>query len=224
MSHADWATDISALHVAAYRGHRDIADILLDAGASATLTCRRKKLDGITALHLARGPVAETVLARGGRLFARDSAGQFPLSWAARAADADAVRALLAHGAPVNASDAEEETALHTAARAFAQDARECVLDHLDGFIRVAGELTRGGASDATRTAARRIVLDGCQRFVAANDSDVKPHLLPLLDLMAFMADAAAEEAGLMVTSPSGVRDMPRNFLAETRLAQIVTR
>lgn len=225
VSRADWATEIAPLHVAAHRGHADIVEILLTAGANIGVTCRRGKLAGITALHLARGDSAEILLQHGGKIFARDSLGQFPLSWAASTRDVAAVRANLAHKAPVNAQDSAGDTALQAACRVFAHDVATINnVEQMGDSLAIASDLVVAGASEPTKMAARRLMLEQCQRFVRNRDDDIKPHLLPLLDLMKFLADCAAEYAETMISIPSGVRDMPRGFIAETRLAQLVTR
>ncbi len=91
------------LHLAADRGHADVAEALLAAGADANA----KADDGSTPLHLAaeggRADVAEALLAAGAAANARDDYGSTPLHRAAWMGHASAADVLLTAGADLHA-------------------------------------------------------------------------------------------------------------------------
>jgi uncharacterized protein len=107
----------TALHWAAHRDDLPIADLLLRAGARATVANDL----GVTPLHLActnrSAPMVDRLLAAGASAEAALTSGETVLMTCARAGDATTVQALLAHGADVNAKEHEHhQTALMWAA------------------------------------------------------------------------------------------------------------
>ena len=107
----------TALHWAVHRDDLAIADLLLRAGARATVT----NDTGATPLHLActnrSAPMVERLLAAGASAGAALLNGETVLMTCARAGDAASVKALLARGADVNATEREhKQTALMWAA------------------------------------------------------------------------------------------------------------
>ena len=96
----------TALHWAAKTGHRDIAEVLIAAGADVRATTR---LGGHMPLHVAaaagKAGVVEALLEAGAPADAMTSTGAQPLHLAATAGDPAVVTALLAHGAPVDARE-----------------------------------------------------------------------------------------------------------------------
>jgi ankyrin repeat protein len=103
----------TALHWAAHRDDLTIADLLIRAGARATVANDL----GATPLHLActnrSAPMVERLLAAGADARAALLNGETVLMTCARAGDTRAVQALLARGADVNASEREhQQTAL----------------------------------------------------------------------------------------------------------------
>jgi ankyrin repeat protein len=94
----------TALHRAAYGGHRQIAQVLLDAGADLNA----KDKQGFTPLHWAvyeslllpeAQEVAKLLVVRGADVNARDREGSTPLFWALWVGNRNLADFLLAHGA-----------------------------------------------------------------------------------------------------------------------------
>jgi ankyrin repeat protein len=108
----------TALHWAAFNDNRDVAKLLLAAGANVKATTR----DGaITPLFLAckngSAPMIELLLKAGADANSATETGTTALMMAASAGNPDAVKVLLAHGAKVNDRDgAHGQTALIFAA------------------------------------------------------------------------------------------------------------
>ena len=107
----------TALHWAAHRDDLAIADLLIRAGARASVA----NDVGATPLHLActnrSAPMVERLLSAGADANAALLNGETVLMTCARAGDAGAVKALLARGADVNAREREHrQTALMWAA------------------------------------------------------------------------------------------------------------
>jgi ankyrin repeat protein len=222
-SQTDWGTDLVALHIAAHRGYDDVVEMLILAGADVSMTCRRGKIAGVTALHLATGKCAEKLIEHGAKIYAKDNSGQFALSGAVQARDIESVRTNLRHKAPVNAQDITGDTALHIACKLFAKDARAGVSDYLRIYIEIAEELLRAGANTGAKRAAREVVLAQFQKLLRTQNLTAKPGPLRLIDLMTRIASAVEEQAAKMAASPDGLRGMP-TFLTESRLAEIVLR
>src|ERR1039458_1207500 len=90
------------LHVAAFEGHNDVAELLLASKAEVNA----KANDGQTPLHWAaiggHKDVVELLLAKGAAVNAKTNDGQTPLYLAD---DKDVAKLLLAKGAAVNATD-----------------------------------------------------------------------------------------------------------------------
>ena len=99
---------MTALHWAAERGDVDMADMLLQAGATVEATTR---IGQYTPLHLAAraggAAMVERLVAAGAAVGAATSNGATTLHLAAASGDAGAVEALLRHGADPNARESE---------------------------------------------------------------------------------------------------------------------
>ncbi|HUE90175.1 MAG TPA: ankyrin repeat domain-containing protein [Vicinamibacterales bacterium] len=97
---------MTALHWAAMNGSRELADVLLHAGAHVTAATR---LGASTPLLLAaengNGAVVVALLAAGADPAVADLTGTTALMLAASAGQIDAIRALIAQGAEVNATE-----------------------------------------------------------------------------------------------------------------------
>jgi ankyrin repeat protein len=118
------------LHLAAYEGHKDVAELLLAKGAEVNAT----DIDGSTPLHLAayegHKDMAELLLANKANVNARDNKGQTPLHEAAVKGYKDVVELLLANGADVNAKAGNGATPLHWAAFNEHRDVAEFLRQH----------------------------------------------------------------------------------------------
>ena len=100
------ADGFTALHWAAKTGNREVAEVLIAAGADIRATTR---LGSHMPLHVAvatgKAEVAEALLEAGAPADAMTSTGAQPLHLAAAAGVPEAVVSLLAHGAPVDARE-----------------------------------------------------------------------------------------------------------------------
>ena len=100
------ADGFTALHWAAKTGNREVAEVLIAAGADVRATTR---LGSHMPLHVAAAAgkpgVAEALLTAGAPADAMTSTGAQPLHLAAAAGDAGMITSLLAHGAPVDARE-----------------------------------------------------------------------------------------------------------------------
>jgi uncharacterized protein len=123
-SESSWGSKLSALHVAAYFVHDDIVGYLLGLLANISSACTVKKATNVTALHIAKGACAESLINAGATVYAKDSFRRLPLSWAAQAKDIEAVKANLQHNARVNAHDCNEDIALHITVKTFVQEVK----------------------------------------------------------------------------------------------------
>jgi uncharacterized protein len=108
----------TALHWAAFNDDRDVAKLLLAAGANVKAATRD---GGITPLFLAckngSAPMIEVLLKTGADANSASESGTTALMMAAAAGNPDAVKVLLAHGADVNTRDLSHgQTALIFAA------------------------------------------------------------------------------------------------------------
>lgn len=97
-----WSPDgYTALHFAAWLGHRDLAAALLDAGADVSAVARNEAR--VQPLHSAaagrHAPVVALLLARGAEANARQHGGVAPLHSSAHGGDPESVRLLLKAGA-----------------------------------------------------------------------------------------------------------------------------
>jgi ankyrin repeat protein len=106
----------TALHYATINGNEAMVHFLLDAGADPNA---RNNLSWNTPLSYDRigVPLAESLLARGGRLDLLDDHGATPLHAVAEAGNAAVVALYLERGAPVKVAKHDGQTALHLAAR-----------------------------------------------------------------------------------------------------------
>lgn len=150
----------SALLFAAYRGHRDFIDLLIEHGAEPTFfeaatigdlarverflggdpkLLRSHSHDGWTALHLAahfdHRAVAELLLRLGADVNAASAAtslapGNRPLHAAIASGHREMAAFLIEHGADPNAPQANGMTALHLAALGHRADFIHLLIDH----------------------------------------------------------------------------------------------
>lgn len=123
-----------ALHVAAGRGHVEVARVLLAAGADADAVPRRNPKKVPTALIVAakwrHTEMVELLLAHSAKPDATDSQGRSALHWAALKGDAVAVAALLAAGVDPSRRDKNRQTPMEAAAAAGALSTDVALLLH----------------------------------------------------------------------------------------------
>jgi ankyrin repeat protein len=112
----------TALHRAAYGGNRQIAQVLLDAGANMNAEDNQ----GFTPMHWAvyeslllpeAQEVAKLLVIRGADINARDKEGSTPLFWALWQGNRNLANFLLAHGADPTIRGKENLTPLELAQR-----------------------------------------------------------------------------------------------------------
>jgi len=106
----------TALHVAAFYGSLEVAQLLLDSGADVNATGN----DGGTPLYVAaaqgRLELAQLLLAHGAEVNAKTALGQTPLHAAAWGGHLPTVKLLVGHGANVRAKDKAGMTPIRLAA------------------------------------------------------------------------------------------------------------
>lgn len=106
------------LHLAAFFGHRTVAERLLDRGADIDAISRNSLTN--TPLHAAvaggHADVSLLLIHRGAAVNVRDAGGHTPLHIAAENGNAIVVKALLERGADPHAVDADDKTPLSRAA------------------------------------------------------------------------------------------------------------
>ncbi len=102
------------LHVAAFFGQKEIAEVLLANGAD--VHARSRNAMGNTPLHAAvaarKGEVVPVLLAHGADVNARQQGGFVPLHAAAQNGDVELASLLIAHGADVQARAENNQNAL----------------------------------------------------------------------------------------------------------------
>jgi len=139
---------VSALHVAAGKGHKDIAELLITRGADVN---EKAKLDpwehgGWTPLYFAiwhhHSDVAELLLANGADVNVKDERNLMPLHLALYSGPKDLAKLLVAKEADVNARGRWGQTPLHIAAGKGYTDITRMLLDK--GANPSAKEIERG--------------------------------------------------------------------------------
>lgn len=115
------------LHLAAFFGHRDLANALLDRGAD--INSRSTNAMKNTPLHAAAAgghtPLVEFLLKQGADPNATQEGGWTALHSAAQAGNREMVETLVAHGANLNARAANEQAPLDLALMQGRQDVAE---------------------------------------------------------------------------------------------------
>jgi ankyrin repeat protein len=91
----------SALHFAAYYGHKEITRLLLSHNANFDQLVS----DGSTPLHVSSDDTICILLDHGASVFLKDNKGRIPLHIKAREGRLFAVQALIEHGSPINLRD-----------------------------------------------------------------------------------------------------------------------
>ncbi len=103
---------IAALHLSAYKGNRDIVNLLLQNGANPYI----KDFYGSTALHYAGSKdVVELLIEKGIDVDVKGEYGRTPLQEAARTKKKNAAKALIEKGASIYVTDEHGRTALYFA-------------------------------------------------------------------------------------------------------------
>jgi len=109
---------LTPLGLAAAYGHRNVAEFLLDRGASVDATDGLKHTPLQIAAEYGNADVAALLLDHGADVDARDIAGATPLEWGALRGNKKVVSLLINRGGLVNAQASTGKTALHLAATA----------------------------------------------------------------------------------------------------------
>ncbi|MDQ7821258.1 MAG: ankyrin repeat domain-containing protein [Candidatus Eremiobacteraeota bacterium] len=141
----------TALHFAAERGNREIAEFLIEKGADVNatgVTTSDFSTEGFTPLHCAAFDgaveVADLLISKGARVFALDTFGRTPLHIAAFRAKKDMLALLLSKRANIGAKTKEGETVLHEVAATLDVMARRGISE--DELCQAAAFLIEKGA------------------------------------------------------------------------------
>lgn len=110
------------------RGRRDLAEILVQAGANVGELQARGLTLLITAVMEADEAILEWLMARGAEVDERDGEGRTALHWAAAWRSFEKVEVLLKHDADVEVVDQHGDTPLHLAVQAGAVEVTELLL------------------------------------------------------------------------------------------------
>lgn len=90
---------LTPLHLAAWEGHKDVAELLISKGANVNAKCK----DGSTPLHFAamfgHKDIAALLISKGADVNIEDTFGYTPLHLAIEADSKDVAELLRAHGA-----------------------------------------------------------------------------------------------------------------------------
>jgi len=117
------------LHLAASRGHKGVAEMLIASGANVNASSRKFRS---TPLHHAAGKghkdVVQLLIDKGANVNAKDNKQRTPLRLAAEGNHRDIVEMLIAKGADVNATQDHGRTLLHSAADAGHKDVAELLI------------------------------------------------------------------------------------------------
>jgi ankyrin repeat protein len=95
----------SLLHVAAFRGHREIVEYLLSEGINPDCEDSRKMTPLILAVYFGHKNVAAVLLDHGADINKKDSRGSVPLRFAIDQRDVDMVKFLIDRGASLDVKD-----------------------------------------------------------------------------------------------------------------------
>ena len=111
---------LSAFHLAAVFGHKDIAELLIEKGADVNARAESSMWgEGMTVLHWScvkgRKGVAELLIAKGADVNAKSKNGYTPLHVAVTEGYRDVAELLIAKGTDINAKDDKGRTALSLA-------------------------------------------------------------------------------------------------------------
>ena len=122
--------DATPLHIASYRGHADVAKVLLDYEADINAQNSGKRTPLHMASALGHPKVTQLLLERGAALDEQDEYMNTPLVLASYWGKLEAVRVLLAHGADVKIRDKNGSTPFQYATRRRYHDIAQLLLDH----------------------------------------------------------------------------------------------
>uniref|UniRef100_A0A158PNG3 ANK_REP_REGION domain-containing protein n=1 Tax=Anisakis simplex TaxID=6269 RepID=A0A158PNG3_ANISI len=204
--------DRTPLHVAAERGHTQVAEMLIDKfGGSIGARTR----DGSTLLHIAalygHADTALAFLKRGVPLYMPNKRGAVGLHSAAAAGFTDVVRMLILRGTNVDIRTRDNYTALHVAVQSGRASVVETLLGfgadvHLEGgrlgetALHIAASLT---TEDATQCAIM-LLKSGAQPNVTTKDGETPLHIASRNPLPSMIRLLLSEGADPKLTSLKG--------------------
>jgi ankyrin repeat protein len=194
---------MTALHWAAQRGSVELAETLIDAGATADAVTR---IGHHAPLHVAstngHAEMVRVLLEAGSDATSRTSHGTTPLHLAARAGSAEAVATLLDYGADVNARESRwAQTPLMFAASSNRVDAVTVLLER-GADVALSTRVVDLAAAEALDRAAGRRRGEVLHGFRAAVSADEREGWQPT----ARQVQAAITAAREVQASPEGAR------------------
>jgi ankyrin repeat protein len=117
------------LHLASDRGHKDIAELLIEKGANIN----QKVWSGNTPLHCAslygHKEIVELLIANGATFDEENEIGETPLHFASAKGHKDIVKLLIENGANINQENEISETPLHWASENGHNDIAELLIE-----------------------------------------------------------------------------------------------
>ena len=218
----DDGVGLTALHLAAQKGHRDAVRTLIVLGSNPAATSKR----GRTALHLACSDQADAGVVRAltetapGTIDARDETGWTALHWACSKTHTESMRVLLSAGADARATTEDGTTALHWASRLGDAQAIELLHSHGADVSARAADGARPlhwAASHGQPNAARLLLSKGAEAGAADGQGRTAAELAAEALGRARAGTEAKDGAEKTVAEPEKVRRLEQ-VVAELQL------
>ena len=116
------------LHIAAFEGHTEIAELLIARGADVHAKDKNDNTPLHTSANMGAKEIAELLISKGVNVKATNEFVRTPLHYASCRGSKEIVELLIAKGADVNAKDEEGDTPLHDAARVGENEIAELLI------------------------------------------------------------------------------------------------